>query len=182
MTEGVFAGHLRLAISVWKVTWIVASIGTSFEVDGIMGIDILHQIGGVLDLEQKMLMFTGKMENQGRMISAGVIKPGESSIIQVTPSSHQCLLEPNRKLLDLQPNLLIASIVTNFKVSMIPVVYVGNEEVMITQRDIVGDWKPVVDEDGPTLLLSEIFSQNRMKTLDVPTLYNMPLKLVNMTC
>ena len=147
--KGVFDGKLALQGQLWDIPWVVADIGSSsFGVDGILGIDALVKMHGILDLEKKELILSDAevkcQEVPARIIGACTLESGRSMKIGVNPPKGLSIFEPDPKLKEDYPGLLVARVVADeYEEVAIPVINTTGENVDLPCGIGLGNWESI---------------------------------------
>ena len=116
--DGVFNGKLSLGGEEWDVPWLVADIGSgSLGVNGILGMDVLARMRGVLDLEKRELILPGSEAKCWRECAqlggSSILESGKCTGVRVVPPEKLGIFEPDPELMEEHPGLLVARVVAD---------------------------------------------------------------------
>jgi transposase InsO family protein len=155
--DGTFTGELSFGDHLCSIPWLVANIeSSSLGVDGILGIDALTGMRGILDLEKKELILPKRkvacQELPAQLVGATTLESGKSAKLKVTAPMNLGVFEPNQHLKEAYPGLLIARVVADGSDDIVvPVINTTDDKIELSPGINLGKWELVEVQDQEVL-------------------------------
>jgi transposase InsO family protein len=166
-----------------RESFLIAQID-HFDVDGILGMDIMKPYKAIIDIDNNRLSFNGQWipclcgEETVSVTDNVIIEPHCARIIQLTvpmqrKHGHAALLEPDPRLLEDRGLLLARSIVsTDSPTTAMVIKNPGNVSVELKSGQIMGWCEPIAEEKHTSCRSARVSSRNDQMTEQLVQLHS----------